>query len=74
MMRLATILLVCVLLTTSVISGTFAKYINSANSEDQHSRIVLFAIFFAFGFYGNLIQFVVLGHHFHVERELCFGA
>ena len=26
MMRLAAILLVCVLMTTSVISGTFAKY------------------------------------------------
>ena len=35
MMRLASILLVCVLLTTSVISGTFAKYTTSANSEDK---------------------------------------
>ena len=34
MMRLASILLVCVLLTTSVISGTFAKYTTSATSTD----------------------------------------
>ena len=34
MMRLASILLVCVLLTTSVISGTFAKYVTSSNSTD----------------------------------------
>lgn len=34
MMRLASILLVCVLLTTSVISGTFAKYISDAEAED----------------------------------------
>ncbi len=31
MMRLASILLVCVLLTTSVISGTFAKYTSTAS-------------------------------------------
>ena len=35
MMRLASILLVCVLLTTSVISGTFAKYTTSVTSEDE---------------------------------------
>ena len=35
MMRLASILLVCVLLTTSVISGTFAKYTTSVSSEDK---------------------------------------
>ena len=34
MMRLASILLVCVLLTTSVISGTFAKYTSSATGSD----------------------------------------
>lgn len=34
MMRLASVLLVCVLLTTSVISGTFAKYTTSADAED----------------------------------------
>lgn len=34
MMRLASILLVCVLLTTSVISGTFAKYTSSATATD----------------------------------------
>ena len=35
MMRLASILLVCVLLTTSVISGTFAKYTTTTGSEDS---------------------------------------
>ena len=34
MMRLASILLVCVLLTTSVISGTFAKYTSEATGGD----------------------------------------
>lgn len=34
MMRLASVLLVCVLMTTSVISGTFAKYTTSAEAED----------------------------------------
>lgn len=34
MMRLASILLVCVLLTTSVISGTFAKYTSTATASD----------------------------------------
>ena len=34
MMRLASILLVCVLLTTSVISGTFAKYTTSDSGTD----------------------------------------
>lgn len=34
MMRLASILLVCVLLTTSVISGTFAKYTSTATGSD----------------------------------------
>ena len=34
MMRLASVLLVCVLLTTSVISGTFAKYTTTTGSED----------------------------------------
>lgn len=34
MMRLASLLLVCVLLTTSVISGTFAKYVSSASGTD----------------------------------------
>ena len=33
-MRLAAILLVCVLLTTSVISGTFAKYTSQASAYD----------------------------------------
>ena len=35
MMRLASVLLVCVLLTTSVISGTFAKYTTSATGSDK---------------------------------------
>ena len=34
MMRLASVLLVCVLLTTSVISGTFAKYTSTATASD----------------------------------------
>lgn len=34
MMRLASVLLVCVLLTTSVISGTFAKYVTTADASD----------------------------------------
>ncbi len=34
MMRLASVLLVCVLLTTSVISGTYAKYVTTANAGD----------------------------------------
>ena len=35
MMRLASVLLVCVLLTTSVISGTFAKYTTSGTASDK---------------------------------------
>lgn len=35
MMRLASILLVCVLMTTSVISGTFAKYTTSVTDSDS---------------------------------------
>ena len=35
MMRLASILLVCVLLTTSVISGTFAKYTTTGSTSDN---------------------------------------
>lgn len=34
MMRLASILLVCVLMTTSVISGTFAKYVTTDSASD----------------------------------------
>lgn len=34
-MRLASVLLIAVLLTTCVISGTFAKYVSSANSSDK---------------------------------------
>lgn len=35
MMRLASVLLVCVMLTTSVISGTFAKYVTTAEGSDS---------------------------------------
>ena len=35
MMRIASVLLVCVLLSTSVISGTFAKYTTSVTSKDS---------------------------------------
>lgn len=35
MIRLASVLLVCVLLTTSVISGTFAKYTSEATASDD---------------------------------------
>lgn len=35
MMRAASVLMVATLLTTSVISGTFAKYVTSVNSFDQ---------------------------------------
>ena len=37
MMRLAAFLLVCVLLTTSVISGTYAKYVSTATATDTAS-------------------------------------
>lgn len=35
LMRLASVLLVAVLLTTSVISGTFAKYVSTSNGSDS---------------------------------------
>ena len=35
MMRLAAFLLVCVLLTTSVISGTYAKYVSTTTDSDS---------------------------------------
>lgn len=57
MMRLASILLVCVLLSTSVISGTFAKYTSTAGDKDtarvaywgfgQDSSIVIADLFTA---------------------------
>ena len=43
MMRLASILLVCVLLTTSVISGTFAKYTSTATASDT-ARVAKWSI------------------------------
>ena len=35
MMRVASVLLICVLLTSSVISGTFAKYVTTASGSDS---------------------------------------
>lgn len=43
MMRLASVLLVCVLLTTSVISGTFAKYITTDDYKDT-ARVAKFGV------------------------------
>ena len=43
MMRLASLLLVCVLLTTSVISGTFAKYVSEASVTDT-ARVAVWDI------------------------------
>lgn len=43
MMRLASSLMVAVLLTTSVISGTFAKYTTSASSQDS-ARVAKFGV------------------------------
>ena len=43
MMRLASVLLVCVLLTTSVISGTFAKYTTTAEGTDT-ARVAKFGV------------------------------
>ena len=35
MMRIASVLLVAVILTTCAISGTFAKYVTSGNGSDN---------------------------------------
>ena len=43
MMRLASFLLVAVLLTTSIISGTFAKYVTSDETGDQ-ARVAKFGV------------------------------
>ena len=43
MMRLASVLLVCVLLTTSVISGTFAKYVTTGSASDT-ARVAKFGV------------------------------
>lgn len=43
MMRLASCLLVAVLLTTSMISGTFAKYVTTATGEDS-ARVAKFGV------------------------------
>lgn len=48
MMRLASILLVCVLLSTSVISGTFAKYISTASASDT-ARVAKWEILYTNG-------------------------
>ena len=44
MMRLASILLVCVLLSTSVISGTFAKYTSEATLAADTARVAKWEI------------------------------
>lgn len=49
MMRLASLLLVAVLLTTSVIGGTFAKYVTTAEGSDS-ARVA------RWGFEGNTIE------------------
>lgn len=43
MMRIASVLLVAVLLTTSIISGTFAKYVTSGEAEDS-ARVAKFGV------------------------------
>lgn len=43
MMRVASILLVAVLLTTSIISGTFAKYVTSGEAGDE-ARVAKFGV------------------------------
>lgn len=43
MMRAASILMVATLLTTSVISGTFAKYVTSGNASDE-ARVAKFGV------------------------------
>lgn len=43
MMRVASIMLVLVLMSSSVISGTFAKYVTSADSEDT-ARVAKFGV------------------------------
>ena len=43
MMRVASVLLICVLLTSSVISGTFAKYV-TAQTGDDYARVAKFGV------------------------------
>lgn len=43
MMRIASVLLVAVILTTCAISGTFAKYVTSGNGSD-HARVAKFGV------------------------------
>ncbi len=43
MMRIASVLLVAVLMSTCAISGTFAKYVTSANSSDS-ARVAKFGV------------------------------
>lgn len=43
MMRVASVLLICVLLTSSVISGTFAKYVTTGSSNDT-ARVAKFGV------------------------------
>ena len=44
MMRFASVLLVAVLLTTCVISGTFAKYIESGNYDGSEAKVALWGV------------------------------
>lgn len=43
MMRVAAVMLVCVLLSTSIISGTFAKYVTERSAND-HARVAKFGV------------------------------
>ena len=43
MMRIASVLLVAVILTTCAISGTFAKYVTSGNGSDN-ARVAKFGV------------------------------
>ena len=43
MMRVASIMLVLVLMTSSVISGTFAKYVTEGQSKDS-ARVAKFGV------------------------------
>ena len=44
LMRVAALLMVAVLLTTCAISGTFAKYIENANTEAQTARVAKWGV------------------------------
>lgn len=48
MMRVAAVMLVCVLLSTSIISGTFAKYVTQTSASDT-ARVAKFGVALATG-------------------------